>query len=285
MRVKMVDSRREPKRALMIQHLVQPLRSSYERPRSSAVSSDYTTQPRALTALWIGLLLVVIVPLLGPLLPFTRPTITGIHILGVMSGRIRYTLDSQAYSAFTAYIRQDVGFKWLRTFGIVALVILWERRSIATIGWRRSSTLDIGIVLLSCLTLMFVRRSMDYYFAHPAPSNVQLGVALLPFGLRAAMVVTAAVTEEVERGYLIERLEGLGLSVGAIVGIAWTVFVFEHAASWNISHAIRIVPTAALLVLVYTWRRNLISCVLVHLWVDASVLLRLSDLPAFLFHH
>jgi uncharacterized protein len=89
-----------------------------------------------------------------------------------------------------------------------------------------------------------------------------------------AMVLTASVTEEIEsRGYLIERLETVTGNTSVAATLAFAVFLLEHAASWDIAHALRITLSTSALLGLYLWRRSLPACISLHFLLDATALL------------
>jgi len=106
------------------------------------------------------------------------------------------------------------------------------------------------------------------------PSNVQLATMLFPFPLRVGMVLTAAVTEEIDsRGYLIERLQAITGSASLAAVLAYFIFLLEHVASWDLAHALRTSLWMTPLILLYLWRRNLLACMSLHFLVDATAFL------------
>jgi membrane protease YdiL (CAAX protease family) len=169
--------------------------------------------------------------------------------------------------------------KWGRTLAIIVLVVLWERKPLASIGLREGSWWDILVVIGGYVVVYSIGHFLDFVLPKRVPSDVQLATMLFPFPLRAAMVLTAAVTEEIEsRGFLIERLEALFGSRSLAAALAFAIFLLQHAQSWGIAYAARTALWTAALVAVYLWRRNLLACISLHFLIDATALLRASKI-------
>lgn len=88
----------------------------------------------------------------------------------------------------------------------------------------------------------------------------------------AALVVTAAVTEEVLwRGYAVERVAAWLPPLGvAALGLA--VFAAPHVAFFGPTWLVTNLPGAALLYALLLWRRTLWSCIAAHLVGNAPIL-------------
>jgi uncharacterized protein len=230
------------------------------------------------TATCVGLFIAIVLPLAAPLLPLIGPpTDPGVHPTDVSGFAVHFTVDPDAFAGFVTSIKHDLVFKWIRAIALILLVILWEREPLSSIGLRKMSWSDALSVLGGFLLVFVTARLIDWFLPRTVPNNVQLALMLLGFPLRAGMALTAAVTEEVEsRGYLLERLEsitGSGL-FAAVVG--FLLFGLEHANSWDIAHAFRIVPWTVVLIALYMWRRNLAACMLLHFLADARPLLAMT---------
>ncbi len=242
----------------------------------SATSQLRTSTIR--TATCVGLFIAIALPLVAPLLPLIgRPTDPGVHTTEVSGLTAHFTVDPDAFAGFVASIKHDLIFKWIRSIGLILVVVVWEREPLSSIGLRKMSWSDFLAVLGGFLLVFVTDRLIDCFLPRTVPNNVQLALMLLSLPLRAGMALTAAVTEEIEsRGYLLERLEsitGSGL-FAAVVG--FLLFVLGHANSWDIAHALRIVPWTAVFIVLYMWRRNLAACMLLHFLADARPLLTMT---------
>jgi len=95
-------------------------------------------------------------------------------------------------------------------------------------------------------------------------------LAAVPVGLRIAVVLTAAICEEfIYRGFGIEELAYLTGKRWLAGLLSLTLFTVSHAGLYGISVAL-IIPglVGAVLTGLYLWRRNLLSCILMHAIID-----------------
>lgn len=105
-------------------------------------------------------------------------------------------------------------------------------------------------------------------------------IAAVPFSVRLGLVLTAAVCEEfIYRGFAIEELTVLCHRRWLAAAISLTFFTLGHSSLYGFSLAL-LVPGSigAVLTLLYLWRRNLFSCILLHALVDGLLLLLLPTL-------
>lgn len=90
-----------------------------------------------------------------------------------------------------------------------------------------------------------------------------------------AAVLTAAVTEELLfRAYAMERLLAATGSRATAVVVPLAFFVLAHTASWDLAHVFGVVlPLGLTFSLLYLWRRNLPFMMILHLLVDAPLVI------------
>ena len=247
-----------------------PLISSARRQAAKRISS----------ATWVGLFIATALPLLAPFLPFVGPPADpGVHTVQVSGLTARFTVDSAVLGHFVANVERDIAFKWARSLGLILLIVRWERKTLASIGLKRVSWRDISVVIGGYLVVFLIGHLLDLFLPKRVPSDVQLATMLFPFPLRVAMVLTAAVTEEIEsRGFLIERLEAITGSTSASAVLAFLVFLLQHATSWGIAHAVRTALWTTVLIGAYLWRRNLFACISLHLLADVTALLAIPKI-------
>ena len=96
------------------------------------------------------------------------------------------------------------------------------------------------------------------------------GIIQTPFIYRVALVLRAAVAEEIlYRGYSIKRLDELTGSriLGAV--LSWAVFTYAHLGYWGWAQLIVAGYGGVVLTIMYLWRRDLASNMLAHLIGDA----------------
>jgi membrane protease YdiL (CAAX protease family) len=107
-------------------------------------------------------------------------------------------------------------------------------------------------------------------------------VAALPLSLRVGVVLTAAFCEEfMYRGFGIEELALLIRNRWLAGMVSLVFFTLAHAGLYGFSAAL-IIPgaTGAVLTLLYLWRRNLFSCILMHALIDGLFLVLVPAIMA-----
>jgi membrane protease YdiL (CAAX protease family) len=231
-------------------------------------------------ATWVGLFVAVVLPCLSPFLPLIGPPADpGVHITNSVGLTAQLAVDSVVLSHFIDNVERGIIFKWFRSLALLLLVILWERKPLASIGLRKVSWRDLAVVVGAYLLVFAIGHTLNLVLPKHLPSNFELAVMLFPFPLRVAMVVTAAVTEEIEsRGYLIDRLEAITGSTSVAAILAYIVFFLEHFASWDLAHALRTTLWTTALILLYVRRRSLPACISLHFLADATALLATSHI-------
>jgi membrane protease YdiL (CAAX protease family) len=231
-------------------------------------------------ATWVGLFVAVVLPCLSPFLPLVGPPMDpGVHITNSVGLTAHLAVDTVVFSHFIANVERGIIFKWFRSLALLLLVVLWERKPLASIGLRKVSWRDLAVVMGAYLLVFAIGHTLDVVLPKHLPGNFELAAMFFPFRLRVAMAVTAAITEEIEsRGYLIERLEAItgSTSVAAILG--YIVFFIEHFVSWDLAHALRTTLWTAALIMLYVARRSVPACMLLHFLADATALLTTSHI-------
>ena len=136
------------------------------------------------------------------------------------------------------------------------------------LGWRDALAGLAGVIVAFVLSGAASRCMV-------MPSSVadlrKLGA--VPLELRIAVVLTAAICEEfMYRGFGIEALAYLTGKRWLAGLLSLTVFTVSHAGLYGLSAAL-IIPglVGGVLTVLYLWRRNLVSCMLMHAIVDGIV--------------
>jgi membrane protease YdiL (CAAX protease family) len=165
--------------------------------------------------------------------------------------------------------------------GVIAVVLLWEARPLASIGWR-----GFGLASFAwgvALTIFFVWVLL--------PAEVQVLSRLHLGGFEAGMTklsrlprwflifaaITAGVAEEtLFRGYALERAAALTGSY-TIAGIVTVVlFALVHLRLWGWGPVAAFVVSGAVLTLFFVWQQDLFANIVAHIATDAVGLLRAS---------
>lgn len=175
---------------------------------------------------------------------------------------------------------------WGSCLAVLALVLLWEQRTLASIGivpgnylaWLIGATL--GLTILATSVISVIQASKAGKAALPEDSAEGLNrLIATPAWFRWAVVVTAGITEEIMfRGYPIERLHELTGNLWIAALIPLTVFTLAHLGGWSWGHLIGVLFGGSLLTGLYMWQRDLIACMIAHMLIDSLIIF----LPALL---
>lgn len=167
---------------------------------------------------------------------------------------------------------------WGFTVLLVLFVVGVERRPLSSVGLRRLRWSDVAIGVAAGLALVAI-FALFYLVVVPmtglADDAKQMqGIAGLPVWLRGAIVVRAAVFEELcYRGFAIERLtEATGRRYVA-AALSLVAFVYAHLDYWGWSHLIVVAIGGCVLTGLYLWHRNLAQTMIAHFVTDAVAFL------------
>ena len=166
-------------------------------------------------------------------------------------------------------------------WSIIALLFLYGRviedRPLSSIGFRRLRLWDLpigigaGVITLLGFAGIYFRVFPALHLSESHQVNQLLAT---PLWWRCISVVRAAVGEEVLfRGYAIERGQELTKSMAAVSVLSWFVFTIEHVGTWGWPHLILAGFGGLVLTLLYVWRRNLWTNILMHFIVDGVAVL------------
>jgi membrane protease YdiL (CAAX protease family) len=168
-------------------------------------------------------------------------------------------------------------YSWVLVGAILALVVFWERRQIASIGLelpgRRDAAVGIGAGLLATVVGLLVTGAAVTLFSLQAPPTLS-AIGQLSLPVQVVIVGTAVVTEEILwRGYSIERLAEVTGNVWIGGTVSGLVFLAVHVPAWGLVGAIPQSVFTVVLVGVYVWRRNVVVTMLTHAVINGLVLL------------
>jgi membrane protease YdiL (CAAX protease family) len=175
---------------------------------------------------------------------------------------------------------------WGTCLALLALVLLWERRPLSSIGivWGNYAAWAIGLIVGGAILGTSVASIWTAGRAgKPAiPADSEQGlmrVMATPPWFRCAVVLTAGITEEIMfRGYPIERLFDMTGNLWIAAAIPLAVFVFAHLATWSLGHLVGVFFGGAVLTALYLWQRDLVACMIAHALIDSLIIF----LPAML---
>jgi uncharacterized protein len=162
-------------------------------------------------------------------------------------------------------------------WGFAAIILIWvtgvERRPLSSIGLRPVTWKTLGWGVGGAV-LMMATVMLSYAVIFPAlglKMNMTAvhGLTHVPLWLQTATMVRAGVVEEILfRGYAIERLWTLTGSKWAAGAISAAVFIAAHVSGWGYAQLIVVAFGAAILTLLYLFRRDLASNMLAHFLTD-----------------
>lgn len=169
---------------------------------------------------------------------------------------------------------------WGACIALLALVLLWERRPLSSIGvvWGNYTAWAIGAALGGAVLAL---SGTSIYFRLKAgkpvvDEDVESGLKRLtstPLWFRWAGVLTAGITEEIVfRGYPIERLQEMTGSTWLAAAIPLAVFVLAHLSAWSAGHLIGVFVGGSLLTALYLWQHDLVACMIAHALMDLPLI-------------
>ncbi|WP_254832754.1 CPBP family intramembrane glutamic endopeptidase [Haloglomus salinum] len=172
---------------------------------------------------------------------------------------------------------------WVLVGGLLALVLYWEDRPLASVGLERPTRRQViggigaGVV---ALVLGLLATGLAVAALNLQQPETLSTISSLSLPVKLAIIGTAVVTEEVLwRGYPIERLTELTGSIWIGAATSFVVFLAVHYPAWGLVGAIPQAVFALALVGVYVWSRNVIACILTHAVINSVMIL---VLPTFL---
>jgi uncharacterized protein len=154
---------------------------------------------------------------------------------------------------------------------IVAIVVLWEKRPLSSIGlrWRWSSI--VWGLALAAVFILLVSPIQLWVLAQTGLPGFEAGFAglsELPIWFLVAATLSAGVVEEtLYRGYAIERL---GPCLGYVTAglITMTVHTLAHLPAWGWGPTLSFFVPGIVITAFYLWRRDLLACIVAHATTD-----------------
>ncbi|QIB66091.1 CPBP family intramembrane glutamic endopeptidase [Kineobactrum salinum] len=163
-------------------------------------------------------------------------------------------------------------WNWLVMVLLGVFIIFFERRSFKSIGLVKPSGKDIQWSIIFWGISVAVSGFVHEWI--PLPPSPGLDIILaLSIPVLMLIILTTSITEEVfYRGYAIERLKELTGSMPVAVAISLSLFLLPHilffGPHWLLTQGLSV----ALLYVLYVWRRNLFSCIVMHLLGNLMIL-------------
>jgi membrane protease YdiL (CAAX protease family) len=161
---------------------------------------------------------------------------------------------------------------------LFAIVTGWERLPfLSSVGFKSLQRPDW--IFIAFLVIVAAAMAAVLAAKHPVLSGTNAAqlsqVVSAPFGLRAALVFTAGICEEILfRGYAIERLALFTKNVWMAGLVGSILFTLAHLPRYGLQpDIVGVFAISAILSAVYIWRRNIAGCIALHWLIDAFGLL------------
>ena len=170
------------------------------------------------------------------------------------------------------------------TYGamVLAIALLWEGRTLASIGLRRFRFASLGFAVAGAVAMAGAGALAGYVvygLLHRAQHSNAQAAALVNGSVAYALciAVRAGVIEEMLfRGLAIEQLTLLTGSRWVSAFLATALFVVIHALHFDWIQLVPIAAVSVVLVGLYLWRRDLWVNILAHIMVDGVGLVTLA---------
>jgi membrane protease YdiL (CAAX protease family) len=156
---------------------------------------------------------------------------------------------------------------------VIGVALLWERRSLSSIGLRRATWRSLlwGLGLAAFFVLVF-GPLIDLIFARVGHGGFEVGrsrLAGLPaWYLTIAIVVVGTIEEILYRGYAIERLAWLSGSYWVAGTVSVAASALAHVPMWGWLASSSFVISGGALTAFYVWRRDLSATIVAHVVTD-----------------
>jgi membrane protease YdiL (CAAX protease family) len=178
------------------------------------------------------------------------------------------------------YMLAELGF-WLLLLVMILWIYFVEKRTIASIGWKKLTVKTIlgGIGLGLVLFIVFgIANVVIQKLGLELNQEIAKMISSKSFPVLFLLVLRAAVVEEVlYRAYAFERINELTKSKWVAGLVPLIMFMLIHL-TWGIGHLLFIFIAGGLLTLMYVSKRNLALNIIAHFTVDVIALLVLPML-------
>jgi uncharacterized protein len=173
---------------------------------------------------------------------------------------------------------------WALFAAILLYVLVVERRSLSSLGFRRPGASDIALGLLAAV-VMFLGSGVLFQVVLPALhlnlDRPMTAIGAMPMWFRVLTVTRAAVVEETAfRGYGFERLSELTGSPLLAGLVTFALFTLAHLSGGGWGQVVIAAFGGLVLTLLYMWRRNIWSNILAHWLTDGAAFILLPLLMA-----
>lgn len=167
-----------------------------------------------------------------------------------------------------------IGLKWFIVFVLALIAFGIQRYKPSDLGLRKLLWRDALAGFAGFIAALFLTGIVSRLVTMPTTLTQLQKITALPLLLRIAVVCTAAVCEEfIFRGFAIEELASLVRRRWLAGVLSLILFTVSHVSVYGLSAAL-LIPciSGAILTGLYLWRKNLPSCILMHLLLDGLFL-------------
>jgi membrane protease YdiL (CAAX protease family) len=183
----------------------------------------------------------------------------------------RWIAPGEAIGALLA--REVVWWAWAAS--VLAWLLLAERQSLSSIGFRRPTWRTFAFALLAAviataiMTLHFLVLGPALHLDTSVAGAVRSRILHTPYWYRVLLVLRAAVVEEILfRAYLMEKVRQLTGSWILAILVSVAAFTLAHLSGWGLVQLIPVFAAAVVFALLY-WRRRDTPCnIIAHFITD-----------------
>lgn len=199
-------------------------------------------------------------------------SLVGLFVSIALMPILNFTIRLLFVLSENMWIMYLLSIEWVLTITVIIIVLKWERFSLTSIGIKTPSGRDViwGVAgfFVGILSFILTSSLMMGLGFNTTASGIRW-MSAIPLSIRLVIVFTAGIAEEIlYRGYPIERLLTYTRSLGLSVVIPYVFFVILHIPLWGIGGSIQIGVWTLIITYVYVKRRNLYSCILMHILND-----------------
>ena len=171
--------------------------------------------------------------------------------------------------------------------GLVALTLGFERLPLGSLGVHKLRFQEIYFGLAAGLTLLVVSAAaaevlrprgagsggLASLVSAMAPAD-STRLSQAPIWLALLVLVASALAEELAaRGYAIRRLRVITGSTALAAAAALAIDMVARIPLWGLRYALTVAPAEMVLVALYLWRRQLVTCIVAHLTLTLTIFL------------
>jgi uncharacterized protein len=187
-----------------------------------------------------------------------------------------YPLSKTAFGSAFSPLRMEIGLAvhWTNLAILLAIVMLWERRPLSSIGLQPVRWWTVPAGLIGGVAIMILGGILVSVSGLHADSGFVGELQTLPVLLQIFIALTAGIFEEtLYRGYATERLATLWGNKWLAGASTVVLFTLAHLPVAGMAHILPVGIISVLVTLLYLWRRDLVLNIVAHATIDTLGLL------------